>query len=39
MSIYGVWKEVTSTLEGIESDRGLGLVNLEGTSLVYWRKG
>lgn len=35
---YGIWEDVTRTLEEIESSQGLGLRHIKGTSLVYWRK-
>ena len=34
---YGVWSGVTTALEELEAARGLGLVNIRGTSLVFWR--
>jgi predicted O-methyltransferase YrrM len=34
---YGVWPGVTQALEEIEAKRHLGLVNIRGTSLVFWR--
>jgi predicted O-methyltransferase YrrM len=34
---YGVWEGVTRALEEIEKDKRLGLVNIKGTSLVYWK--
>ena len=36
---YGVWSGVTQALEELEAARGLGLVNIAGTSLVFWRAG
>ncbi len=36
---YGVWPGVTQALEELEAARGLGLVNIRGTSLVFWRAG
>ena len=36
---YGVWPGVTQALEELEAARGLGLVNISGTSLVFWRAG
>lgn len=36
---YGVWPGVTQALEELEAARGLGLVNIAGTSLVFWRAG
>ncbi len=34
---YGVWPGVTLALEKLEASRRLGLVNIRGTSLVFWR--
>ena len=34
---YGVWPGVTQALEELEAARRLGLVNIRGTSLVFWR--
>lgn len=34
---YGVWPGVTRALEEVEASRNLGLVNIRGTSLVFWR--
>jgi len=34
---YGVWEGVTRALEQIEREKKLGLKNIRGTSLVYWR--
>lgn len=34
---YGVWPGVTRALEELEAARGLGLRNIRGTSLVFWR--
>ncbi len=34
---YGVWPGVTQALEELEASRHLGLVNIRGTSLVFWR--
>ncbi len=34
---YGVWPGVNQALEELESGRHLGLVNIKGTSLVFWR--
>ncbi len=34
---YGVWSGVTQALEELEATRRLGLVNIRGTSLVFWR--
>lgn len=36
---YGVWSGVTQALEELEAARRLGLVNIRGTSLVFWRAG
>jgi predicted O-methyltransferase YrrM len=36
---YGVWPGVTQALEELEAARRLGLVNIRGTSLVFWRAG
>ena len=36
---YGVWPGVNEALEELEGDRHLGLVNIKGTSLVFWRAG
>jgi len=36
---YGVWSGVTQALEELDAARGLGLVNIAGTSLVFWRAG
>ncbi|HEY1475819.1 MAG TPA: class I SAM-dependent methyltransferase [Pseudolabrys sp.] len=36
---YGVWPGVTQALEELEAARHLGLVNIMGTSLVFWRAG
>jgi hypothetical protein len=36
---YGVWPGVNQALEELESGRHLGLVNIKGTSLVFWRAG
>lgn len=35
---YGVWEGVTKALEEIEQRERLGLKNITGTSLVYWRR-
>lgn len=35
---YGIWEGVTKGLEEIEIKYKLGLVNICGTSLVYWKK-
>lgn len=35
---YGFWKGVTRALEEIEQDQALGLKNIKGTSLVYWKR-
>lgn len=34
---YGIWEGVTKALEEIESNDKIGLVNIYGTSLVYWK--
>ena len=34
---YGVWPGVTQALEELEAARSLGLVNIRGSSLVFWR--
>ena len=34
---YGVWPGVTQALEELETARRLGLVNIRGSSLVFWR--
>lgn len=36
---YGVWPGVTQALDELENGRHLGLVNIRGTSLVFWRAG
>lgn len=36
---YGVWPGVTQALEELDASRKLGLVNIRGTSLVFWRAG
>jgi predicted O-methyltransferase YrrM len=36
---YGVWPGVAQALEELEAARHLGLVNIRGTSLVFWRAG
>ncbi len=36
---YGVWSGVTQALEELEAARHLGLVNIRGSSLVFWRAG
>ena len=36
---YGVWPGVTQALEELERRCHLGLVNIRGTSLVFWRAG
>lgn len=35
---YGIWEGVTQALEEIEAKENLGLKNIKGTSLVYWKK-
>lgn len=34
---YGIWPDVTCGLEEIDQQKDLGLVNVSGTSLVFWR--
>jgi hypothetical protein len=34
---YGVWPGVTQAIEELEAARHLGLANIRGTSLVFWR--
>lgn len=34
---YGIWEGVTKALEEIEEKEKLGLKNIRGTSLVYWK--
>jgi len=34
---YGIWEGVTRALEELEEKDNLGLKNISGTSLVYWR--
>ena len=34
---YGIWKGVTKALEEIERKEKMGLKNIRGTSLVYWK--
>jgi len=34
---YGVWEGVTRALEELETERKLGLKQVRGTSLVFWR--
>ena len=34
---YGIWDGVTKALEALESNDQMGLVNIKGTSLVYWK--
>jgi predicted O-methyltransferase YrrM len=36
---YGIWSGVTQALEELESKEKLGLRNIKGTSLVFWKKG
>ena len=36
---YGVWPGVTQALEELDAARRLGLVNIRGSSLVFWRAG
>ena len=35
---YGIWDGVTKALEEVEQRERLGLRNIRGTSLVFWRK-
>lgn len=35
---YGIWEGVTRALEELEQRDHLGLRNIRGTSLVYWRR-
>ena len=35
---YGIWEGVTRALEELEDKDGLGIKNIAGTSLAYWRK-
>ncbi|MBT4363705.1 MAG: class I SAM-dependent methyltransferase [Desulfobacterales bacterium] len=35
---YGIWEGVTRALEEIEEKEKIGLKNIRGTSLVYWKK-
>jgi hypothetical protein len=34
---YGIWSGVTQALEELEAAHRLGLVNIRGSSLVFWR--
>ncbi len=34
---YGIWEGVTKALEEIETKERMGLCNIEGTSLAYWK--
>ena len=34
---YGIWEGVTRALEELEERENLGLKNISGTSLVYWK--
>ena len=34
---YGIWDGVTTALEEIEKNDKMGLLNIDGTSLVYWK--
>jgi len=34
---YGIWDGVTKALEEIENNDKMGLANIHGTSLVYWK--
>jgi predicted O-methyltransferase YrrM len=36
---YGIWPGVAQALEELEAAKQLGLVNIRGTSLVFWRAG
>lgn len=36
---YGVWPGANQALEELDAARGLGLVHIAGTSLVFWRAG
>jgi len=36
---YGVWPGVARALEELEGARHLGLINIRGTSLVFWQAG
>lgn len=36
---YGAWAGVTRALDELENSRHLGLVNIRGTSLVFWSAG
>src|ERR1051325_8395535 len=35
---YGIWEGVTNALEELEQREHLGLGNIRGTSLVFWKK-
>ena len=35
---YGIWEGVNRALEELEAEQNLGLKNIRGTSLVYWRR-
>jgi predicted O-methyltransferase YrrM len=35
---YGIWEGVTQALEELEQREQLGLRNIQGTSLVFWKK-
>jgi predicted O-methyltransferase YrrM len=35
---YGIWEGVTNALEELEQRQRLGLCNIRGTSLVFWKK-
>jgi len=35
---YGIWEGVNRALEELEAKEKLGLKNIRGTSLVYWRR-
>ena len=34
---YGIWEGVTRALEELDEKDNLGLKNIAGTSLVYWK--
>jgi hypothetical protein len=36
---YGIWEGVTRALDELEQRDNLGIKNIRGTSLAYWRKG
>jgi len=35
---YGIWEGVTNALEELEQRQHLGLCNIRGTSLVFWKR-